>query len=79
MSTVDERRRRAEYEKAHPWQPMTTAIINDGVVCELLFSDMGGLNDGGKMRFFLGENDQWYRIDPPGRAEIMAEAHKGIW
>lgn len=61
---VDERREADAYDRQHPWQPLTTAVINDGTVCELLFSDM--LSDR-KARYFLGEDDHWYRINPPTR------------
>lgn len=60
---VDERREREAHDKAHPWRPLPEAIINDGVVCELLFSDMESV----KARYFLGKDDHWYRIDPPER------------
>jgi hypothetical protein len=62
---IDERRDREAYDLAHPWQPMASAIINDGRVCELLFNSLVGPVDGGIGRFFLAEDDQWYGIDPP--------------
>lgn len=65
---IDERREREEYDRSHPWQPMGTAIINDGVVCELLFSDMASIS----ARYFLGEDDHWYQIDPPKRLSKQA-------
>jgi len=58
---VDERREREEYDRAHPWQPLPKATMNDGVVCELLFSDMASV----AARYFLADDDHWYRIDPP--------------
>jgi hypothetical protein len=67
---IDERREREAYELAHPWLPMAQAVIDDGVVCELLFSDMVVTNK----RYFLGEGDAWYQIEPP--AEISTWGRK---
>ena len=64
---IDERRDREAYDRAHPWRPLPTAVINDGVVCELLFSDLESV----KARYFLAEDDHWYRIDPPERLGKM--------
>jgi hypothetical protein len=64
---IDERREREAYDRAHPWKPLSEAVIGDGVVCELLFSDLEPV----KAHFFLGDDDHWYRIDPPERV------HKG--
>jgi hypothetical protein len=58
---IDERREREAYDRAHPWKPLPKAVIGDGVVCELLFSDLEPV----KAHYFLGEDDHWYRIDPP--------------
>lgn len=60
---IDERREREEYDRAHPWQAMEAAVINDGVICELLFSDMAPV----ATRYFLAEDDHWYSIDPPAK------------
>lgn len=60
---IDERRAREQYDRDHPWKPLPEAIIDDGVVCELLFSDLEPV----KAEFFLAEDDHWYRIDPPER------------
>lgn len=69
---IDERREREAYDLAHPWQPMASAIINDGRVCELLFNTMTGPTDAGKSRFFLTADDKWCRIDPPGYPTMTA-------
>lgn len=61
---IDERREREAYDQAHPWLPMAEAIINNGVACELLFSDM---ETSRERLFFLAEDDHWYRIDSPQR------------
>lgn len=58
---IDERREREAYDKAHPWQPLGSAMTNTGIVCELLFSD---LETSRSRHFFLGEDDEWYEIGP---------------
>lgn len=50
--TIAERKARIEYDRLHPWEAASTAIM-DGSVCELLFSDMVGSFTGGDLRFVL--------------------------
>ena len=48
---------------------MAKAVVNDGVVCELLFNDM---DTSREVVFFLAEDERWYRIDPPDRVHKWA-------
>lgn len=65
--TIAERREREAYDRAHPWRPMSEAIVNDGVLCEILFSD---LETSRTRLYFLGEDDEWYRVDPPEQIRL---------
>lgn len=58
---IDERREREAYDRENPWQPITSATV-DGIVCELLFSD---LETSRSVKFFFNDDGHWYRIDPP--------------
>jgi len=58
---IDERREREEYDRKNPWRPMTEPV-EDGLVCELLFSDMLTTRD---RHFILHEDGRWYEIGNP--------------
>ena len=64
---VDERREREAYDLEHPWRPMSEAK-SGGLLCELLFSDMGGNHSPRQTHFFLDDDGTWYSVDPPGRS-----------
>jgi hypothetical protein len=64
---VDERRRREEYDRTHPWHPMTEGVPV-GTVCQLLLTAHGGdMVDSGKRRFFLHDDGRWYEIETQER------------
>lgn len=56
--TIAERKARLDYDKRHPWTPVSEAVI-DGTVCELLFNDMAGNFDGGNRRFVFVKENRW--------------------
>lgn len=58
---IDERREREDYDREHPWRPMTEPVP-EGIACELLFSDM---ETSRQRRYFLHDDGRWYRIDVP--------------
>lgn len=62
--TIAERKAREAYDLENPWRPLSEAI-SDGMICELRASDMTGLTDFGRSRFFLDQDGTWYRIEPP--------------
>lgn len=65
VTKVDERRQREEYDRSHPWRPLVDAVVNDGTVCELQFSDLATVT----ARFFLAADGYWYRLDPPAKSK----------
>lgn len=62
--TIAERRTREEYDREHPWQPVSLAKPGPEI-CELRISDTVGLTDCGRARFFLHDDRRWYQIEPP--------------
>lgn len=72
--TIAERKARLEYDRLHPWQPISQAEI-DGSVCELQFCDMVGNFSGGELRFVLtikplyGRRD-WLCVNRKGWAPL---------
>lgn len=59
---VDERRERQEYDRRHPWRPMTEKP-GEGVVCQLLMAATGGDSIESSKRYFLAEDGGWYEVD----------------
>lgn len=59
---VDERRDREEYDRRHPWQPMSTTPAL-GAVCQLLLAATGGDAIASTKRHFLAEDGYWYDVD----------------
>ncbi|MEW9837301.1 hypothetical protein [Mesorhizobium marinum] len=65
--TIAERKAREEEERRNPWRQLSEATP-DGSICEMRRSDMTGLTELGRARFFLHDDGHWYRIDPPSQA-----------
>ncbi|TIU80482.1 MAG: hypothetical protein E5W13_03105 [Mesorhizobium sp.] len=63
--TIAERQAREAYDRENPWRPMNTAVIGDGLICELLFNDMVGDYNSPGYQYFLDNDGHWYRLDPP--------------
>ena len=64
--TIAERKAREAYDRENPWRPITTAIPS-GMICELRGSYFGAAADFGLQRFFLNDDGQWFKIEPPQR------------
>ena len=66
---VDERREQEEYERQHPWRPMTDDPPDDGTVVHLLFGDMAGANSMGNVGWILAWSARgrpvWLCVDRP--------------
>jgi hypothetical protein len=63
--TIEERSIREAYDLENPWRPLSTAKP-DGTISELLFNDMAGYFPGDASRYFMTEDREWCRIEPPG-------------
>ncbi|MDX0716555.1 hypothetical protein GOL94_27575 [Sinorhizobium medicae] len=64
--TIAERKAREAHDRENPWRPMHEAKP-DGLLCNLLFNDLGGYHSPEETKYFLDADGYWYRKEPPGR------------
>lgn len=62
--TIAERKAREAYDKENPWRPMDPGP-SVGLICDLLFDDLGGYHSAEQMQYFQDANRDWFQIDPP--------------
>jgi hypothetical protein len=60
--TIAERKARQAHDRENPWRPMSEKPPV-GLICDLLFNDMVGDFPAEDLRFFLGSDGEWHRID----------------
>jgi hypothetical protein len=63
--TIAERKAREAHDRENPWRPMGERPPV-GLICNLLFNDMLGDFAADGLRFFLGGDGEWHRMDAGG-------------
>ncbi|WP_322885216.1 hypothetical protein U8C32_02465 [Sinorhizobium medicae] len=67
--TIAERQAREAHDRENPWRPLHTAQAG-GLICDLLFDDLGGHYPIEERHYFLDHDGEWYQLDPPRRVTI---------